>query len=109
MNDLDKENKLLNFFKGKKIYIEIFVGNICTNNSFFEKLIKYKIIPCKKLRKDLDYIVFQAGHLKTKRYAVFNEIKLVNPTWIDDKINKNIFKNDDEYVIKTNFNDIVLI
>ena len=33
---------------------------------------------------------------------------MVNPLWIDDKINKHIFKDDKEYEIKTNFGDIVL-
>ena len=33
---------------------------------------------------------------------------MVNPLWIDDKINNLIFKDDKEYEIKTNFGDIVL-
>ena len=107
INDGDVE--LLNFFKGKKIYIEVFIENICGNAAFFEKLSKYSIIPCKKLNKNIDYIVFKDGHLKTRRYAIENGIKLVNPLWIDDKLNKKIFKDDKEYEIKTNFGEIVLM
>ena len=55
-----------------------------------------------------DYIVFKDGHLKTKKYAILNNIKLVNPLWVDDKINHHIFKDDKEYEIKTNFGDIAL-
>ena len=33
---------------------------------------------------------------------------MVNPLWIDDKVNNHVFKADEEYEIKTNFGDIVL-
>ena len=106
--ETDPEKQLLYFFKDKKIYIEIFNGNLNASPTFFNLLLKYKIIQCKKLSKKIDYIVFKDGHLKTKKYAVLNNIKMVNPLWIDDKINKHIFKDDKEYEIKTNFGDIVL-
>ena len=105
-NDPDKQ--LLYYFKDKKIYIEIFNGNINSSSIFYNILLKYKIIQCKKLSKKIDYIVFKDGHLKTKKYAVLNGIKMVNPLWIDDKVNNHIFKDDKEYEIKTNFGDIVL-
>ena len=105
-NDPDKQ--LLYYFKDKKIYIEIFNGNINSSPIFYNILLKYKIIQCKKLSKKIDYIVFKDGHLKTKKYAVLNGIKMVNPLWIDDKVNNHIFKDDKEYEIKTNFGDIVL-
>ena len=105
-NDPDKQ--LLYYFKDKKIYIEIFNGNINSSSIFYNILLKYKIIKCKKLSKKIDYIVFKDGHLKTKKYAVLNGIKMVNPLWIDDKVNNHIFKDDKEYEIKTNFGDIVL-
>ena len=105
-NDPDKQ--LLYYFKDKKIYIEIFNGNINSSSIFYNILLKYKIIKCKKLSKKIDYIVFKDGHLKTKKYAVLNGIKIVNPLWIDDKVNNHIFKDDKEYEIKTNFGDIVL-
>ena len=52
----DPHKKLLGFFKGKKIYIEIFNQNISVSNTFYEKLAKYDIIPCKRLSKNIDYI-----------------------------------------------------
>ena len=104
----DPEKQLLYYFKDKKIYIEIFNGNINSSSTFYNILLKYKIIQCKKLAKKIDYIVFKDGHLKTKKYAALNGIKMVNPLWIDDKVNNHIFKDDEEYEIKTNFGDIVL-
>ena len=104
----DAEKQLLYYFKDKKIYIEIFNGNLNARKIFYNILIKYKIIQCKKLSKKIDYIVFKDGHLKTKKYAVLNNIKMVNPLWVDDKVNQHIFKDDKEYEIKTNFEDIVL-
>ena len=104
----DHEKQLLYYFKDKRIYIEIFNGNINSSSTFYNILLKYKIIQCKKLSKKIDYIVFKDGHLKTKKYAVVNNIKMVNPLWIDDKVNNHIFKEDIEYEIKTNFGDIVI-
>ena len=104
----EKKDKLLIYFQGKKIYIEIYNGNENASEVFFELLLKYKIIQCKRLSKNIDYIIFKEGHLKTKRYAVMNNIKMVNPLWVDDKINRNIFKDDNEYLVKTNMGDILL-
>ena len=105
----DPEKQLLYFFKDKKIYIEIFNDNLNSSSTFYNVLLKYKIIKCKKLSKKIDYIIFKDGHLKTKRYAVLNNIKLVNPLWIDDKVKHHIFKDDKEYEIKANFGDIMLM
>ena len=104
----EKKDKLLIYFQGKKIYIEIYNGNENASGVFCELLLKYKIIQCKRLSKNIDYIIFKEGHLKTKRYAVMNNIKMVNPLWVDDKINRNIFKDDKEYLVKTNMGDILL-
>ena len=104
----DPEKQLLYYFKDKKIYIEIYNGQLNSSQTFYNLLLKYKIFQCKKLSKNIDYIVFKDGHLKTKKYAVLNNIKMVNPFWIDDKIYNHIFKNDEEYQIKSNFGDIVL-
>ena len=104
----EKKDKLLIYFQGKKIYIEIYNGNENASGVFCELLLKYKIIQCKRLSKNIDYIIFKEGHLKTKRYAVMNNIKMVNPLWVDDKINRNIFKDDKEYLVKTNLGDILL-
>ena len=106
--NINFEETLLNFFKGKKIYIEIYNGNDNVSDSFYEILFKYKITQCKRLHKRIDYIIFKDGHLKTLKYAVLNNLKVVNPLWIDDKINLHIFKEDDEYFIKTNFGDILI-
>ena len=37
-----------------------------------------------------------------------NNIKMVNPLWVDDKINRNIFKDDKEYFVETNMGDILV-
>ena len=107
-DERDLEKQLLYYFKDKKIYIEIYNGILNASQTFFNLLLKYKIIQCKKLSKKIDYIIFKDGHLKTKKYAVLNNIKMVNPLWIDDKINKHIFKDDKEYEIENNFGDIVI-
>ena len=104
----EKMEKLLLFFKGKKIYIEIFNGKENASNVFLEILLEYKIVQCKRLFKNIDYIIFKEGHLKTKKYAVMNNIKMVNPLWVDDKINRNIFKDDKEYLVEINMGDILL-
>ena len=108
VNEVDKKERLLEFFKGKKIYVEIFNGKENASEAFCDILLKYKIIQCKRLTKNIDYIIFKEGHLKTKRYAVMNNIKMVNPLWVDDKINSNIFKDDKEYFVETNMGDILV-
>ena len=108
VNEVDKKERLLEFFKGKKIYVEIFNGKENASEAFCEILLEYKIIQCKRLTKNIDYIIFKEGHLKTKRYAVMNNIKMVNPLWVDDKINSNIFKDDKEYFVETNMGDILV-
>ena len=105
---IEKKEKLLNYFKGKKIYIEIFNGKENASNVFLEILLEYKIVQCKRLCKNIDYIIFKEGHLKTKKYAVMNNIKMVNPLWVDDKINRNIFRDDKEYLVENNMGDILL-
>ena len=107
--ELDKNEKLLLFFKGKKIYIEIYNGQENSSEVFYDILLQYKIIQCKRLNKNIDYIIFKEGHLKTKKYAVMNNIKMVNPLWVDDKINRNIFKDDKEYLVEAKIGDIMLM
>ena len=80
------KDKLMNYFRGKKIYIEIYNGKENASNTFLEILLEYKIIQCKRLTKNIDYIIFKEGHLKTKKYVLMNNIKMVNPLWVDDKI-----------------------
>ena len=50
----DPEKQLLYYFKDKKIYIEIFNGNLNASQIFYNILLKYKIIQCKKLSKKID-------------------------------------------------------
>ena len=107
--ELDKNEKLLLFFKGKKIYIEIYNGQENSSEVFYDILLQYKIVQCKRLSKNIDYIIFKEGHLKTKKYAVMNNIKMVNPLWVDDKINRNIFKDDKEYLVEASIGDIMLM
>ena len=52
--------------------------------------------------------MFKDGRLKTKKFASLNNIKLVNPIWIDDKISKGIFDDDSNYTVKVNYVEFVL-
>lgn len=104
----NNEEKLFHFFNKKRIYIEIFNVDVNCSNDYYEILSKYNIIAYKKLNKNIEYIVFKNGHLKTKKYAFINNIILVNEFWIYDKINNIIFKDDKEYIIKTNSTEIIL-
>ena len=108
LDNLETEQKLMYYFKNKKIYIEIYNDDTNISYVYFNKLEKYKISKCKKLCKSIDYIVFKDGHLKTKKYAILNNITIVNPIWIDDKITKNIFKEDKCYEIIINYDQIIL-
>ena len=108
LTEKDKKENLLNYFKGKKIYIEIYNGKENASSVFCEKLLEYQIIQCKRLCKNIDYIIFKEGQLKTKRYALMNKIKMVNPLWVDDKINRYEFKDDNEYMVENNMGDILL-
>ena len=107
LSEQELKDKLMNYFRGKKIYIEIYNGKENASNTFLEILLEYKIIQCKRLTKNIDYIIFKEGHLKTKKYALMNNIKMVNPLWVDDKI-RNIFKDDKEYFVENNMGDILL-
>ena len=105
---IDYEDKLNKFFENKKIYIEIFNGKDDISETFRERIKKHKAIIYKGLSKNIEYIVFQQGYLKTKRFASFNNIPLVNPLWIDDKISHGIFNPDADYIINVNYAEIVL-
>ena len=108
LNNMDPETKLIYYFKNLKIYIEIFNDNLNCSDIYFTKLERYKILKCRKLCKSINYIIFKDGHLKTKKYAYNNNIKIVNPLWVDDKISKNLFKDDKFYEININYNNILL-
>ena len=100
--------ELYNYFSGKKIYIEIYNDNLNISESFVDKIKIYNPIIYKTLSKNLEYIVFKDGRLKTKKFASLNNIKLVNPIWIDDKISKGIFDDDSNYTVKVNYVEFVL-
>ena len=100
--------ELYNYFSGKKIYIEIYNDNLNISESFVDKIKIYNPIIYKTLSKNLEYIVFKDGRLKTKKIASLNNIKLVNPIWIDDKISKGIFDDDSNYTVKVNYVEFIL-
>ena len=104
-NILIDTNYILQFFKNKKIYIEIYNEGQNDNKSFNNLLIKYGIKPKQKLSKDLDYIIFKDGLIKTQKFAIENEVKLVNPLWLHDKLIGN-FKEDEKYLIKKKFSEL---
>ena len=83
-------------------------GSINLSESFASKLRTYKANIYKTLSKNIDYIVFKDGHLKTKKFASLNNIKLVNPIWIDDKLTKWIFDKDEKYIIKVNYLEFII-
>lgn len=107
-NKDDLKNILLDYFQDKKIYCEIFKGNIDLSQSFSSKLQEYRANIYKHLSKNLDYIVFQEGHLRTKKFASLNNINLVNPFWIDDKISKGIFDDDNKYLVPVNYIEFII-
>ena len=100
------KEKLIDYFSDKKIYCEIFNGPDNISETFVLRLQNYKAHIYKSLSKYLNYIVFKDGKLKTKRFASLNNIKLVNPLWIDDKITKEIFEDDSKYIVHVNYAEI---
>ena len=108
VNTKNLKDKLINYFCDKKVYCEIFNGNDNLSESFCSKLKDYNAIIYKTLSKNLDYIIFKDGRIKTKRFASLNNIKLVNPFWVDDKITKGIFDNDSKYFVETNYVEFAL-
>lgn len=103
-----QEKKLFNYFSNKKIYLDIYNGEKNINDIYLNLIRNYNINIYKNLNKNIDYIVFKEGHLKTKKYAYLNNIKIVSPLWIFDKVNENKFKDDKEYIIDVNYNDILI-
>ena len=101
----DPKYKLTKYFKELKIFVEIY------NNNKEESLIFKEIITnlgscfVNYLTKGVNYILFKDGKLKTIKYALNNKIKIVNPLWLDDKLNDK-FYDDSIYEIKKNFTEI---
>ena len=93
--------------KPKNIYVETYSDNIDKSALLGELLVNIGAIYRKKLCKTLDYIIFKDGKLKTMKYAVDNDIPLVNPLWLHDQLN-NKFQGDNNYLIKRTFTELHL-
>lgn len=90
------QNKL----SGYRIYVEITNSGI-DDSTIFDSIIEDNGgIVIKSLNKKIDYIVFKDGSDKTMKYAIENNIKIVNPLWIDDTI-KGTFTKTSDYLVKT--------
>ena len=63
------KEKLTDYFSGINIYCEIFNGSDNISESFYSKIKEYNPHIYKSLSKNIDYIVFKDGKLKTKRFA----------------------------------------
>lgn len=73
-------------FAGYKILVEIYNNGIDESRIFHEKITDNGGIIQIFLNKQIDYIVFKDGSSKTLKYGFDNNIKVVNPLWIDDMI-----------------------
>ena len=102
-----KENTKLTQNSDKTIYVEIFNNNIDESDVFDHLLIKIGATITKKLSKIVDYIIYKDGRLKTIKYAMDNNIPLVNPLWLHDKLN-NIYEPDEKYLIKKTFTELTI-
>lgn len=84
---------------GYRIYVEIINSGI-DDSAVFDSIIEENGgIVVKTLNKKIDYIVFKEGSDKTMKYAIENNIKTVNPLWIDDTI-KGTFTKTSDYLVK---------
>ena len=80
---------------GYRIYVEIINSGI-DDSAVFDSIIEENGgIVVKTLNKKIDYIVFKEGSDKTMKYAIENNIKTVNPLWIDDTIKGTFTKTSD--------------
>ena len=93
--------------KPKTVYVETYNDNIDKSALLGELLDKIGATYVRKLSKTLDYIIFKDGKLKTMKYAVDNDIPLVNPLWLHDQLN-NTFQGDSHYLIKRTFTELHL-
>lgn len=73
-------------FEGYKILVEIYNNGIDESAIFEEKIENYGGKTQIFLDKKIDYIVFKDGSSKVLKYGFDNNIKVVNPLWIDDMI-----------------------
>ena len=101
----DPKYKLNNYFKELKIFVEIYNNNKEESYIFKEIITNLGAFFVNYLTKGINYIIYKDGRLKTIKYALNNKIKIVNPLWLDDKLNDK-FYDDSIYEIKKNFTEI---
>ena len=101
----DPKYKLNNYFKELKIFVEIYNNNKEESYIFKEIITNLGAFFVNYLTKGINYIIYKDGRLKTIKYALNNKIKIVNPLWLDDKLNGK-FNDDSIYEIKKNFTQI---
>ena len=93
---------------GYRIYVEIINSGIDDSEIFDSIIEENGGIVVKTLNKKIDYIVFKEGSDKTMKYAIENNIKTVNPLWIDDTIKGKFTKTSDYLVKKKTMTEIEL-
>lgn len=79
------------FLDTLKIYVDIVNHKVDQSDLFDEIIPKFGGKIEKALNKKIDYIIFKDGKEKTLKYSLENKIKVVNPLWLDDKINGKFF------------------
>ena len=89
------------------VYLEIFNNGIDESSVFDDLLRKEGAILTKKLSKGVNYIVYKEGRLKTVKYAMENNIPVVNPLWVHDKL-QGVFERDEKYIIKRTFTELMI-
>ena len=72
---------IIQTFANISVYVEIFNNGIDESSVFDDLLRKEGAILTKKLSKGVNYIVYKEGRLKTVKYAMENNIPVVNPLW----------------------------
>lgn len=108
--DLDPtkaERKLFaNYFKKKKIYIEVNCDDSKCNTTHIE-FVKCNAILCNRLMKSIHYIIFNEGRQKVLKYAYEKHIKVVTPEWLSDKMGF-VFKKDKHYLYDYSYTLLIL-
>lgn len=110
----EQEKDEVQIFKDLNIYVEIVNNNRDQSDIMDHVLIKQGANVSKnfnlnqiskKLIKNLNYIVFKDGKLKTIEYALKHSIKIVNPLWVYDSNLSNSLLEDEKYLVKKTFSE----
>ncbi|MCQ2821403.1 MAG: hypothetical protein MJ252_29435 [archaeon] len=101
------EEKISNFLRDKKVYIDIKSEKPEDTSKAKELLKKFNVDLKRSLSKNLDYIIYHEGRPQTLEYALNNNIKVVNLLWLDDKEN-GILMEDSKYLIPLDRDEINL-